>query len=448
LTTTPLRDGAVISAKRAAHRALAVLLVIYAVAYMDRQLVAILIEPIKRDLAMTDTAAGLLYGFAFVVFFSVLGIPIARRADRSNRSHIIIASLALFSAMTALSASAATYWQLVLARIGVGIGEAGTSPPSQSIIADLYPVERRGTAMAVFAVGLHVGILLGFFAGGVIGQFLGWRATFLIAGAAGLLMALVAALVLKEPARPSISQGAGSPQGITILQAVKALWRIRSLRHVFAGATVANIAITALLAWLPSFLIRSHGLSLSRTGILLAVVIGVLGGFGTLLGGSLADRLGARDPAWRLRCIVVAFLVAAPCWAMALTAANKIAALVGLIVAGALIAFHVGPTLASVQTLAPRDIRALAASLLVFLANIIGVGCGPLLIGVLSDAWLAQYGVQSLRAALLIATPLFVWAAVHYEVASRTLTADLCDTDESAVTMQPSLDPPKIAPAA
>lgn len=408
-----------------ARRTLLVLLLIYAISCMDRQLVAILIEPIKQEFALTDTAAGLLYGLAFAVFFSLLGIPIARLADRANRSRIITLSLVLFSAMTAVSAWAIAYWQLVLARIGTGIGEAGTSPSSHSIIADLYPVERRGTAMAVFATGLHLGILLGFLVGGFLGQAFGWRAAFLIAGVAGLLTAGIATWAVQEPVRTHSGAGAMQTHRATVPQALSALWQSRSMRHLFAGATVATFAIAALLAWLPAFLMRSHGLSLSTTGVLLAFVTGVLGACGTLVGGSLADRLGARSPAWRLRSIVVAFLVAAPCWAIAIIAKNSAIALPAFMLAGAMFAFHVGPSLAAVQTLARSDMRAFAASLLIFLANLVGVGLGPLVVGLLSDAWLGKYGPESLRMALLTIPPLFVWAAVHYEAAARALAADL-----------------------
>jgi predicted MFS family arabinose efflux permease len=431
--------------KLEAHRTLAVLLMIYAVSYMDRQLVAILIEPIKREFGMSDAAAGLLYGFAFVVFFSLLGIPIARHADRSNRSRIIVGSLLLFSTLTAAFAWTTSYWQLLLARIGVGIGEAGTNPPSQSMIADLYPLERRGIAMAIYAAGIHLGILFGFLVGGFLGQRFGWRSAFLIAGVAGLLMALAAAAWVKEPARTS--NNAPIAQRVGIANAIGVLWHSKSLRHLFIGGTLANVAVTAVLAWLPALLIRSHGLSLSSTGALLAFVIGVLGAGGTLLSGVLADRLGARNPAWRLRCVVVALLVAAPCWAIAIYSENRYVALPALMLAGALVAFYVGPSFAALQTLARTDMRALAASLLVFCTNLVGVGLGPLAVGVLSDAWAQEYAVHSLRAALLTVPPLFVWAAVHYEIAARRFAADAGNHDAASTPQPGSLGSATVAAA-
>jgi predicted MFS family arabinose efflux permease len=401
---------------------LLILLIVFAVSYMDRQLLAILIDPIKSELDISDSSAGLLYGFTFAVFYSLLGIPIARLADRSNRFRIILISLVLFSAMTAVSAGAVTYWQLLLARIGVGVGEAGTSPPSHSIIADLYPLERRSTAMAIFALGPHVGVLLGFLIGGFLGQWLGWRAVFLFAGVIGLVVALVSARVIEEPRRMRRQSATQQPSSI---DALRTLLRSPALRQLLIGASVVNMAVAALVAWLPAFMMRSYGLSLSATGVLLALVLGVLGGCGTLFGGWLADRHGARDSSWRVRCIVVVLLVCAACWTVAITVGNAGVALAALAAAGSLIAFHVGPSFAMVQSLAPPHIRAFAAACLLFAANLIGLGVGPLAVGLLSDAWYSQHGADSLRMGLMIVPPIMVWAAIHYQAAARRITADL-----------------------
>jgi len=408
-----------------AGRTLAILLLVFAVNFMDRQLLAILIEPIRQELAISDAAAGLLYGSTFVVFYTVLGIPIARAADRSNRSRIIVASLALFSAMTAVCAWAGSYWHLLLARIGVGVGEAGTGPASHSIIADLYPLERRATAMGIFAMGPHLGILLGFSIGGFVGQAFGWRAPFLVAGVAGLAMTAVCVYVMKEPERRNAVAGAGHARGAPVLDAVRAVWRQRSLRHLFIAATVLEVAVASLVAWLPAFLMRAHGSNLSTTGALLAVVLGLLGAGGTLLGGWLSDRLGARAPAWRLRTSAIVVLLMAPVWALAIAADDGAIALVALIIAGGLISFHLGPTFALVQSLTAPRMRALTASLLLFIANLVGVGIGPYLVGTLSDAGLADYGSDSLRLALMIVPPLFLWAAAHFTIAACWLAADL-----------------------
>lgn len=408
-----------------AGRTLAILLLVFAVSFMDRQLLAILIEPIRKELAFSDAAAGLLYGFTFVVFYTVLGIPIARAADRSNRVRIIIWSLALFSALTAVCAWAGSYWHLLLARIGVGVGEAGTGPASHSLIADLYPLERRATAMGIFAMGPHLGILMGFLVGGFVGEAFGWRAPFLVAGLAGVALTAFCAYAVTEPERRDTGDAAGHGHATTVLDAARAVWRMPSMRHLFIGCAVLDMAVSALIAWLPAFLMRAHGLKLSTTGALLAVVLGLFGAGGTLLGGWLSDRLGARAPAWRLRTAAIVVLLLAPVWALAITADDDAIALVALTIAGTLIVFHLGPAFAMVQSLAAPRSRALTASLLLFVANLVGVGVGPYLVGALSDAWLADYGSDSLRWALMIVPLLFLWAAAHFNVAASSLAADL-----------------------
>lgn len=418
-----------------AGRMLAILLLVFAVNFMDRQLLAILIEPIRQELGFSDAAAGLLYGFTFVVFYTLLGIPIARAADRSNRSRIIIVSLALFSAMTAVCAWAGSYWHLLLARIGVGVGEAGTNPASHSIIADLYPLARRGTAMGIFAMGPHLGILLGFLVGGFVGEAFGWRAPFLVAGLAGLAVVALCAYVLKEPERRDLGRTPAPAGGAAVLDAVRAVWRQKSMRHLFIGCAVFDVAGAALVAWLPAFLMRGHGLTLSMTGALLAMVLGALGAGGTMLGGWLADRLGARAAGWRLRAPAIVTLLMAPVWAVAITADSNAIALGALTLGGALISFHVGPAFAMVQSLAAPHRRAVTASLLLFVANLAGVGVGPYVVGALSDAWLAEHGTDSLRLGLLIVPPLFLWAAAHFSEAARALPTDLriaSDTDAAS----------------
>ena len=402
---------------------LAILGAVFAVNYMDRQILALLIEPIRYDLHLSDTQAGTLYGFAFALFYSTLGIPIASLADRSSRVRIIAGSLALFSVMTAVCGMAVSFWQLLLARVGVAVGEAGTNPPSHSIIADLYPVERRSTAMALFSLGPHAGILLGFAVGGLSAQWLGWRLTFVAAGVFGLVLLPVALFVLTEPAREPLAsvQAAGGSVVVT----VKALWRHRSLRHLFAAVSVSSIAVAVTTGWLPSFLIRSHRFSVASAGLLLALILGVVGAAGTLLSGVLADRLGKRNPGARLHCVAVGSLVAIVAWAIVLGSEQPPLMITGLMIGGALVAFHLGPSFAMVQTLAPPGSRALAASLLLFVGNLVGVGIGPLAVGALSDVLVARYGVDSLRIAMLLVLPVYLWAACHYFAAAKTVASDM-----------------------
>ena len=362
---------------------LTILVVTFALNFMDRQILAILAESIKRDLALSDTQVGLLYGLAFAALFATVGIPIARYADRSDRARIVTWSLVLFSLMSAVCGLAANYWQLIGARIGVAIGEGGTNPASHSMISDLYPVERCSTAMAIFSLGPHIGVLGGFLIGGWVGQFWGWRAAFLVAGLGGLLFALPSFILLEEPTRRASDV---SVPGLPIGTALRAITARASSRHLFAGATVFSVAAYAVIGWLPSLLIRGNGLSTAAAGSVLALVLGVAGGGGTLVGGALADRLGKGDPAWRLNLVAIVLLLMTPAWTAVFLATRTPAVLALLVLPGALLGFYLGPTFAMVQSLAEPKLRATAAALLLFLGSVFGLGLGPLAVGALSDA--------------------------------------------------------------
>jgi MFS family permease len=411
-------------------RILAILLIVSAVAYMDRQILAILIEPIKHELNLSDTQAGLLYGFTFAAFFALLGVPIAKRTDRANRSRIIVLSLLLFSTMTVLCGLAVNYWQLLAARVGVGVGEAGTNPASQAIIADLYPLQRRSGAMAVFATGPHVGIVLGFLIGGLLASFVGWRQAFVVAGCLSLAVTVLVKVFLREP-QQAVTASVGVASVVSVRSVAAALWQHTSVRHIFAGAAIGNIATAALTGWLASFLVRSHGWSIGAVGTFLSLVLGVIGGAGVVVGGWLADRMGMRAARWRLQIPAIAMLISVPCWAMVFAAIGMPATLMGLIVGAALLTFHTGPTFALVQSAVPPPMRPLAAALLLLVVSLIGFGFGPLLIGRLSDVFAATHGADSLRVALLAVPLLYAWAACHYYAAARALRLDLEAVDDT-----------------
>jgi predicted MFS family arabinose efflux permease len=403
---------------------LAILLAVFAANFMDRQIVAILVEPIKRDLILSDTEVGLLYGFAFAALYTTAGLPLARFADRADRARIINWSLVLFSLMTAVCGLVTSYWQLLAARIGVAIGEGGTKPPSHSIISDLYPVARRSTAMAIFSLGPHVGILLAFLIGGWVAQLWGWRFAFVVTGLGGLLLAAMSFEFLQEPKRSWMDSTAVGQQG-SGRAVIQSLTGSASLRHLFAGSGIFSIAVYAALGWLPSFLIRSHGLSTGEAGTVLALIVGLAGGFGTSLGGWLADRLAARDPAWRLQTVAIALVVASLFWVPVFLITNSVTALILLALPGGLLGFYLGPTFAMVQSLVDPAIRATAAAVLMLAINLVGLGLGPVAVGALSDALVPHFGAGSLRLALLIVPLLCIWAAYHYRAAGRTVGVDL-----------------------
>ena len=404
-----------------------VLTAVYVSNYVDRQILSILLEPIKHAFDLSDTQLGFLSGISFAIFYATLGIPIAFRADRGNRRSIITLATLVFSLMTAVCGLAQSFVQLALARIGVGIGEAGSSPPSHSILADLYRPHERATAMAIFALGVNIGILIGFLAGGWINELFGWRAAFLVVGVPGLLLALLVRMTVREPSRGH-SEGRGHEAGAAappLADAFRLFWRVRSLRHIAAGAALNSFVGYGAVAWLPAFLIRSFGMSTGDVGTALALIIGIVGGAGTFLGGYFADRLGRRDVRWNVWLVAACVGGATPFAFGVFLARDVFTALSSFLVPAAVGALYLGPCLAMVQGLVPLRMRTVASAVLLFVINIIGLGLGPQMVGLLSDLFAPRFGEESLRYALLTAGLVNVWAALHFFLAGRTLARDL-----------------------
>jgi predicted MFS family arabinose efflux permease len=293
-----------ISPSRDARRVtLSLLGAVFAVHLLDRQIFAILIPPIKAEFALSDTALGVLSGLAFTIFFSTIGVVIARLADRLDRARIITVSVALFSAMTVLCGLASGFWTLLAARVGVGVGEGGTNPASHALIADLYPPGERATAAGIYSVGPHLGLVLAFGLGGWLAQAIGWRLTFAAAGVLGVALAIACAAELRDPRTViAVRASTAAPQTGEL---VRELVARRSFRHLIAGATLAIAASLGALTWLPALLTRAHGFDLAQAGLLLAIGIGVFGAVGTYAIGRLADRAAAADArrkAWSPLC--------------------------------------------------------------------------------------------------------------------------------------------------
>jgi predicted MFS family arabinose efflux permease len=406
---------------------LGVLTAVYVSNYVDRQILSILLQPIKQEFSLSDTQLGFLTGISFAIFYATLGIPIAIWADRGNRRNIVALATVIFSLMTALCGFAASFVQLALARIGVGVGEAGSSPPSHAMVADLYPPQERATAMAIFALGVNLGILIGFLAGGWINEFFGWRAAFLVVGAPGLLLALLVRGTVREPARGQ-SEGrdeearAAAP---SLALAFLTFVRVRSLRHIALGAALNSFVGYGAVAFVPAFLIRSFGMSTGEVGTALALIIGIVGGAGTFLGGYFADRLARRDVRWNVWLVAACVGGATPFGLGVYLASDPFWALTAFLIPAAVGALYLGPSLAMVQGLVPLRMRTLASAVLLFVINIIGLGLGPQAIGILSDLLAPRFGQESLRYALLLAGLVNVWSALHFYLAGRTLTRDL-----------------------
>jgi predicted MFS family arabinose efflux permease len=405
--------------------ALGVLVVVYTFNFIDRQILSILLEPIKQDLGLSDSALGMLTGFAFALFYATLGIPIARFADRSNRRNLIAWALAIWSAMTAVSGLAQNFWHLLLARIGVGVGEAGCSPPAHSMLADYFPKENRATALGIYSLGIPFGILFGFIAGGWLNEFFGWRVAFFIVGVPGLLLAILVRFTLREPPRGMAEGRVADEEQPTIMETFRFLWSKRSFRHMAVGGGLTAFVGYGVITWVPSFLIRSYGMSTGDVGTYLGLILGIPGGIGIALGGYLADRYGARDTRWYLWIVSVALIASMPLFFGVYLSSTAFASLMFLILPILLGNFYQATTFSQTQGLVSLRMRSVAAAVLLFILNMIGLGAGPQAVGILSDVLQPSYGDESLRYALLILSTVQIWAAYHYYQAGKSLKEDL-----------------------
>jgi MFS family permease len=407
--------------------ALGILALVYTSSHVDRQIMGILLEPIKNDLGASDTQMGFLIGLTFALFYATLGMPIAMLADRSNRRNIIAAATAIWSAMTVACAYVGSFGQLVATRIGVGIGEAGSSPPSHSTIADLFTPEQRATAMGIFALGVNFGLLIAYLGGGWMSDNWGWRTTFIVVGAPGLLIALLVRFTLVEPPRGGAERARSDQQkqAPAFWMVARTMWRTPATRHVVFGASLAAFVGYGMVLWLPAFFVRSHGLTQTETGMTLALMAGVVGGIGTFTAGRLADLLANRDPRWLTWIVAAGKGGLVPFLILFFLMDDLLPALLIYLVPAFFGGFYLAPTFAMIQSLVPVEMRSVAAAICLFLINIIGMGLGPQGVGILSDYLAAEHGQESLRYSLLVFGCVNIWAAWHYYLAGRTLDADM-----------------------
>ena len=397
---------------------LALLTMVYFFSYMDRQILSILVELIKADLKLSDTQMGMLGGLAFAVFYAGLGIPVARFADKSNRRNIIAVSLALWSLMTALCGLAQNFVQLLLARIGVGVGEAGSSPPSHSIIADLYPVEKRASAMAIYSLGVVLGGGFGTMIGGWLASQYGWRIAIIAIGIPGIVLALVVRAFVVEPRRglSDASRAAEAGEMPGAWSAFADMWRDAAARHLVLAVTLTSLIGYATTYWGPSYLQRSLGFSVGQVALIVAPIAAVLGTVSGVGGGRVADwaakRWGIHAQSWMvglLKCAALPFTIIFFTTDIAAVAIAAYAC--NMLFANS----YLGPTFAMLQGLAPLRMRAMWAAITLLVINLVGLGLGPTSIGVLSDLLVPYVGkAESLRWALVVAVGATPWAIFHY----------------------------------
>lgn len=396
---------------------------VYTFNFIDRQIIAILQEMIKADLGLSDTQLGLLTGFAFAIFYVTLGLPIARYADKSNRKNIVAVALAVWSAMTAISGLAQNFIQLALARVGVGIGEAGGSPPSHAIVSDYFEPEKRATALSIYSMGIFIGIFLGFMVGGIIGQKYGWRVALFVLGIPGVLYAILVYFTVKEPPKGLSDNDLSTEEDTTSVKDVaRILFSKKTFIYLALACGLHTFGTYGVGNWFPPFLGRVHQLDIQTIGIWLGITAGLGGGLGTYLGGYLADRWRKRDIRWYLWITCVAGLLNTIPFFIVVFSPNSTLVLATTLLTNLLPAIYLGPTLAVAHSLVNARMRAFASAVLFFILNLIGLGLGPLTVGALSDWLLPTYGDESLRYAFLftlltstVSLILFYKASTHYK---------------------------------
>jgi len=418
---------------------LAMLFLVALFNYIDRSIIAILQEPLKADLKLSDTQLGALTGLSFALLYTTLALPIARLADVWNRKRLIAAALAIWSAATAACGLANGFGTLVALRMGVAFGEAGCVPASHSMIADYFPMRQRATALALWGLSNPFGTMLGFAAGGWLTQAMSWREAFLAFGIAGLALAPLV-LTMKEPERGRFDERHDERQRVPLREALARLWGLKAFRYLAAGGAAHAFVVFAAHNWNAPFFGRVHAMPLGQVALYLALAIGLGGGLGQFVGGNLADRLGRRDRRWYM-------------WLPALASALLIPVSLGVYLLDdvrASMAFGVlqmvllnvwfAPIVATAQMLVPSQMRAFTSAMLVLIVNILGLSLGPLLTGMISDALQPALGVQSLRYAILVSQVMSVVAAVCFFRSGQHLVRELegASQDVGAAAPEPA----------
>ena len=408
-----------------AYLVVLVLMLVYIFNFLDRQILSILAEPIREDLNLSDTQLGMLTGLAFALFYTTLGIPVAWLADRARRTWIIAAACAIWSAFTALCGTAQNFWQLLFYRIGVGAGEAGGSPPSYSLIADYFPPHRRGTALALYSLGVPLGSAIGTAVGGFVAAEYGWRVAFFAVGVPGMVLALLVLLIVREPRRGAMDpvahgQTAHAPS-VSLPRAVGGFFSNPTLLAVGLSSGLSAFVGYAMLNWGPAFLIRVKGMSLTDIAVWYALVTGITSAIGTFGSGWLVDRLGRLNPRAYAYVPAAAFAISIPFFIGFLLAPSWPVALLFLAIPSLMNNMYLAPAITVVQNAVPAAQRSVSGAVLLFVLNLIGLGGGPVFVGAISDHFKPEHGDQSLLYGLGALTPVIVLTIVAHLIAARTM---------------------------
>ncbi|MEI9917469.1 MAG: MFS transporter [Bacteroidota bacterium] len=403
---------------------LVMLTLVYVFNFIDRQLLVILQESIKKELSLSDTQLGMLSGLTFALFYVTVGIPIARWADKGNRRNIVAMSLGLWSIMTGLSGMARNFIHLLLARVGVGVGEAGGSPPAHAMISDYFPPGKRATALAFYSTGIYFGMLIGFLMGGYLNQQLGWRTAFYVLGIPGVLFSLLFYLFVKEPRRGATDVSRSETEH-SFMEVVKILFSKPTFMFLSMATALHVFCIYGILNWAPSFLARLHGMNNKEIGVALGLILGGTGAVGSFFGGVVTDHFGktnkqmyTRIPAWLI-------LGSIPFVFGALYLESNAASLFCFGVVNFLYSTYLGPSINVAHSLVPAQLRALTSAILFFVLNLIGLGFGPLVVGMISDLLKETYGNESLRYAMTGVVVVSITAVILFLASAKKLPGDL-----------------------
>ena len=399
---------------------LTMLLIVYTFNFLDRQILGILAKPIQASLHLSDAQFGAIGGTAFAILYSVLGVPLALLADRVGKTRVIAGSLVVWSGFTALCGTATGFWSLFLYRLGVGVGEAGGVAPSYALIADYFPVERRARALAIYSMGIPIGLGSGVLLGAYIAALVNWQTAFVTVGVAGILVAPIFLWLVRDRPRPApVADAPPVLSVIPILARKPAYWLLS------VGAGCSSMAGYGLALWVPKIIAVHYGWTdhhdLIKVGQFMGSLLLIGGTTGIFLGGVLADRLGTVDRAWYARIPAIAWLITAPTFMLGLFTPYPMFAWFLLLIPNALNTLWLGPIVTAAQHLAPSRMRASASGTFLLVNNLLGLGLGPLLMGVLSDALKASYGADSLRYAAIIGVSLYLVAALLAFLAIKPL---------------------------
>ena len=405
---------------------LGILTTVYVSNFVDRQVINVLASYIIEDLAISDGQFGMLSGLAFACIYTTLGIPIARWADISNRRNVIAISVTIWSIMTAVCGAAQNFSQLFLARFGVGIGEAGGSPPAHSIVSDIFPAHQRATALSVYSLGVYGGILVGTVGGAYLVQFFDWRIAFVVVGLPGIFLALLVRFVIKEPPRGMAEARKDvAPPGF--FRVVGFLWERKSFRHLSFACALHAFVTYGMGNFMPLFLGRVHGMPILDVGLYYGLIAGIGGLAGTFFGGWMSDRMANNtgDKTWYVWIPFISTLLAIPfaliTFLLMPTGVTAAFSYLLPVFAGG---WYLAPCIASTHFLVGIRVRAMASAVLLFVLNLIGLGLGPMLTGFVSDYLTPSYGDNALRYAMSITVMVNLWCALHYYWATRTIRAD------------------------